>query len=105
MFRRFPLFLFALLVTAAVEAIGSEMCGTLFLKLETGNYRAATASEIEAHHNRSCSTTCEEARAIYSNCIISLMPDGKVESTKRKAIWGKCQRAACNPTFFDNLRY
>ena len=67
--------------------------------------RWATNAEIEENHLKYCSTDCRRGKEIYDNCIVSLMPDGKVEPTKRNAIWGKCQRAACNPTFFDNLRY
>ena len=67
--------------------------------------RRENKSEIEKRHSISCSTSCERAMEIYDNCIVNLMPNRKVEITKRKAIWGKCQRAACNPTFFDNLQY
>ena len=72
---------------------------------ESGGLRFETKSETEIRHEKSCSTSCERANEIYDNCIVNLMPNGKVEATKREAIWGKCKRAACKPSFFDNLRY
>ena len=88
-----------------VASASGGVCEPYYRVKESSGTRWENESEIEKRHLISCSTSCVRAKEIYDNCIVNLMPNGKVEPTKRQAIWGKCKRAACEPSFFDNLRY
>ena len=50
-----------------------------------------------------CSMQCPEINAVYDNCFVDKMKGtSKVAS---QSVRRSCERIACNPTFFQKLRY
>ena len=59
----------------------------------------------KAKYEARCDTICERSREIYDNSIIAKMPDGKIDSSKRRSIKDSCDRISCKPSFLDKMRY
>ena len=53
---------------------------------------------------KGCAVDVQREAEIYDNCIVDKLPVGAA-GTLRSSIRKSCKRTACNPGFFDNLKY
>jgi len=50
-----------------------------------------------------CTAECNVMNQIYDNCFVDKMKG--MSKVVRPSVHRSCQRIACNPTFFQKLRY
>jgi hypothetical protein len=60
-------------------------------------------SKPKFYEGASCSSMCPDINAIYDNCFVDKMKGTSKVATQ--SVRRSCERIACNPTFFQKLRY
>ena len=53
--------------------------------------------------DQACPTQCNVMNKIYDNCFVDKLKGTSIVA--RQSVRRSCERFACNPTFFQKLRY
>ena len=60
-------------------------------------------TQIHRIDDQDCPTQCNVMNKIYDNCFVDKMKG--TSKVARESVRRSCERIACNPTFFQKLRY
>jgi NAD-dependent dihydropyrimidine dehydrogenase PreA subunit len=104
----------ALIITLATQVVGSPFNCEINPKSYSKDF---VEEENPFHEDRmaygfndkkrvegaSCSSMCPDINAIYDNCFVNKMQGMSKVATL--SVRRSCERIACNPTFFQKLRY